>query len=292
MSDPRIPSQWQLKDTGEAGDQWMLRDSEQRLPGHLQLQNDADYAPPDMGWQPIDYRAMQQAAAPRARGGWILGTVLLVVLVGVAAYVTFYFMGTPAFLAGIFPTQEATVADAANTTGEPDSAAVPAAGESGDGTGTAAESAGSTASDPNALAAVLPVTGTVAATGTTTVTEATAARGGVSGAAGAADAVAAIPTPTATPAPTPTPTPEPVVVRTATVSSGAGVNLRRNPLGTAELIRTLPDNSSYVIASGPITGTDGGRWVQLALTDTLGYVSADFATIVTQTLPFSQAVTL
>ncbi len=269
MSDSRIPNQWQLKDTGESGDQWMLRDTEQRLPKNLQLQNDQSYVPPDAGWQPIDYRAMQQAAAPRARGGWLLGLLVFLALAAVAAYLTFYYIGAPAFLAPLFPSQ--TAAD----------------GSGGDGpaaAGAAEPQVGETApiSVTDTLSGTAAVTGTVPVTGAVPVT------------AGGALTAATTPEPVATPLPTPTPAPTipPVLVRTATVSSGAGVNLRRNPLGTAELIRTLADNSSHVIASGPISGTDGGLWIQLALTDTLGYVSADYATIVTQTLPFSQAVTL
>lgn len=265
MSDPRIPSQWQLKDTGDAGDQWMLRDTEQRLPKNLQLQNDNSYTAPDTGWQPIDYRAMQQAAAPRARGGWLVGTLVFLALAAVAAYLTFYYVGAPDSLAFLFPAQNAA----------------------GDGSATGAVDA---AGEAPAVGPSAPITATETLTGSVGIS----ATAPVSGSAAVTESVAATPEPTATPAPTPIPEPTipPVLVRSATVSSGAGVNLRRNPVGSAELIRTLPDNATYVIASGPISGTDGGLWIQLALTDTLGYVSADYATIITQTLPFSQAVTL
>ena len=37
MSDQRIPSQWQLQNTGESLEQWMLHEEEQNMPSHMQL---------------------------------------------------------------------------------------------------------------------------------------------------------------------------------------------------------------------------------------------------------------
>jgi len=273
MSDPRIPRQWQLKDTGESGDQWMLRDSEQTLPDYLQLQGDDVYETANLNWQPVDYRALQQPPAARSRSGWILGTLVFLALVGVAAYMSFSFLGTPSFLSSLFQplgsgqTSE-TEASEASTTGE---------GEAADGSSTDENNNGGAEAPAAGI-----LTGTVPITDSSIVTAAMAAQ----------PESTAVATPTATPLPLPTPTPVNIVVRTATVRSGSGVNLRRNPQGSAELIRTLPDNSNHVIASGPITGTDGGQWLQLALTDTLGYVAADFTTIVTQSLPYTEAAIL
>src|SRR5690606_11383974 len=92
------PNQWQLQNTGESPDQWMLSDDEQRLPAHMQLQDDLPGEPAlvDTHWQPIDYQAMQAAAQrPRGGGGAALATLLIVALVGVGGYLAWSYLGQP-----------------------------------------------------------------------------------------------------------------------------------------------------------------------------------------------------
>lgn len=94
MADNRIPSQWQLQETGDTRSEWMLHEDEQRLPDHMQLQEDVQPVAPESAWQPIDYRAMQQAAAkPRSRGGAALATLVVLALLGAAGYMTWYYFG-------------------------------------------------------------------------------------------------------------------------------------------------------------------------------------------------------
>jgi uncharacterized protein YgiM (DUF1202 family) len=97
MTQQKIPNQWQLQNTGEQGDQWMLREEEQQLPSHMQLQDDA--AGPvmvDTHWQPIDYQAMQAAAQQRPRrGGLALTGLVVLVLIGVGSYLTWFYLGQP-----------------------------------------------------------------------------------------------------------------------------------------------------------------------------------------------------
>src|SRR5690606_26624150 len=125
MTEQRIPSQWQLQNTGEPLEQWMLHEEEQNLPEHMQLHQDpqqggsgypqqggypqGDYPqqgyqqggyqqgdPNDAAWQPIDYRAMQQAAQrPANRGGRVLGGLLILLLLAVGGYLAWFYAGQP-----------------------------------------------------------------------------------------------------------------------------------------------------------------------------------------------------
>ena len=135
MSDQRIPSQWQLQNTGESLEQWMLHEEEQNLPSHMQLSQQpgqgenvyqtqyqpgqAPYAP-DSAWQPIDYRAMQVAAQkPSNRSGVILGTLLVLALLGVGGYLAWFYGGQPA-LPGLTAGPTAEEAQAALPVETPD----------------------------------------------------------------------------------------------------------------------------------------------------------------------------
>lgn len=96
MTQQKIPSQWQLQNTGEPADQWMLRDDEQQLPAHLQLQDESPGpALIETNWQPIDYQAMQQAAQRPRRGGVAVTALVVLVLLGVGSYLTWFYLGQP-----------------------------------------------------------------------------------------------------------------------------------------------------------------------------------------------------
>ncbi len=87
MTQQQIPNQWQLDDTGKTQDRWTLQENDQVLPPHLQLQ-------PETGagaatWQPIDYRTPK----PRPqRGGWIVGVLVILALISVGAYLTWFYV--------------------------------------------------------------------------------------------------------------------------------------------------------------------------------------------------------
>lgn len=130
MTDQRIPSQWQLQETGEGQEQWMLDADEQRLPNHMQLQEKqaqqaqyaTQYAPNEPAWRPIDYRAMQQAAQerPRGRGGLAFGALLLVALLAVGGYFAWDYMGQPDLLGmlGLGGTEDPAAVAAETPVGE------------------------------------------------------------------------------------------------------------------------------------------------------------------------------
>ncbi len=97
MAQQKVPNQWQLQDTGESGEQWMLSEEEQRLPSHMQLREDLDTGPAlaDTNWQPIDYQAMQAATQRPRRGGVALGSLLVIALVAVGGYLAWNYAGMP-----------------------------------------------------------------------------------------------------------------------------------------------------------------------------------------------------
>jgi uncharacterized protein YgiM (DUF1202 family) len=87
MADQQIPSQWQLSDSGQSQDKWKLQEGDQALPAHLQLQ--PGVGPVATTWQPIDYRTPKQRPQ---RGGMVLGTLVVLALIAVAAYLTWFYM--------------------------------------------------------------------------------------------------------------------------------------------------------------------------------------------------------
>jgi hypothetical protein len=87
MADQQIPSQWQLSDSGQTQDKWKLQEGDQALPAHLQLQ--PGVGPVATTWQPIDYRTPKQRPQ---RGGMVLGTLVVLALIAVAAYLTWFYM--------------------------------------------------------------------------------------------------------------------------------------------------------------------------------------------------------
>jgi uncharacterized protein YgiM (DUF1202 family) len=271
MSEPRVTNQWQLEDTGESLEQWKLQDDEQRMPSHMQLQD--DYDSPEMmdaAWQPIDYRAMQAAATGKSRrAGTALGALLVVALLGVGGYLAWFYMGQPG-TESLFG--GATTAADASRSGESLDPEVAPIGVMTDTTpmadlvadpATTAEDSGAAAAPADAPADVMTSTAPVAAP----VVE-----------------------PVATPAPT---LPATAEVRQAVVNSQYGVNLRAAAAGTAELLATLDDQSTHVVASGPTTDAAGANWYELALPDnTRGWVSGDFITVTVQNLPYADAQAL
>lgn len=124
MTQQKIPNQWQLQDTGEAHSQWVLRESEQALPPHLQLQAASSAA--SEAWQPVEVTS----TASRGRGGWVLGSLVIVALLAVAAYLAWFVLNgnqNPANTADNAVPAVAGLAGAATET--PVSADAPAAPE-------------------------------------------------------------------------------------------------------------------------------------------------------------------
>ncbi len=79
------------------------------------------------------------------------------------------------------------------------------------------------------------------------------------------------PAPTATATPAPTPTPALVELITGAVTEAAGVNARREPATTAEVVRLLAQNAAVTIVA------EQEGWLQVILDDnTVAWVSADF----------------
>lgn len=244
MSDPRIPSQWQLQNTGESLEQWMLHEEEQNLPSHMQLQQqpgqqgannpyNTQYQNPgqyggDSSWQPIDYRAMQQAAQkPANRSGAILGTLVVLALLGVGGYLAWFYAGQPD-LGSL----------ASMTGGEPSDAAAAIA------LATEEASEEITATVP----AEVPVVATVAV-------------------------------PTATAIPEPTATPILFEIARVTMASEFGVNARGSASSEGELLELLPNATSYLVAGGPVAAADGSQWYEIVLPDNRrAFVSSEFVT--------------
>jgi hypothetical protein len=65
MSDQRIPSQWQLQNTGESLEQWMLHEEEQNLPSHMQLSQQQGSADDPYNAQ---YQGQYQGQSPQQYG--------------------------------------------------------------------------------------------------------------------------------------------------------------------------------------------------------------------------------
>ncbi len=263
MAEQRVTNQWQLEDTGESLDQWKLQDNEQRLPAHMQLHD--EYDNPDMmdaAWQPIDYRAMQAAATGKSRrGGKALGALLVVALLGVGAYLAWFYMGQPTSF-----------------------------GELANGTTAPTEVARTDATVDPSVAPAVSLTDTTAMTDPTGETSALPAD-----AAQTAPVTApAVTEPVVLPEPTAVPVlPATAEVRQAVMNSEFGVNLRASATATAALLATLDDKTTHVVASGPVADAAGANWYELALADgTRGWVSGDFITVTLQTLPFAEAQTL
>lgn len=258
MSDPRIPSQWQLQNTGESLEQWMLHEEEQNLPSHMQLQQQPgqpgannpygqQYQTPgqygaDSSWQPIDYRAMQQAAQkPANRSGAILGTLVVIALLGVGGYLAWFYAGQPD-LGSL----------ASMTGGEPSDAAAAIA------LATEEASEEITATVP----AEVPVVATVAV-------------------------------PTATPIPEPTATPILFEIARVTTASEFGVNARGSASSEGELLELLPNATSYLVAGGPVAAADGSQWYEIVLPDNRrAFVSSEFVTPGSEFVAFSDASTI
>lgn len=245
MADNRIPSQWQLQETGETRDEWMLHEDEQRLPDHMQLQEEARPVTPESAWQPIDYRAMQQAAArPRNRGGATLGTLVVLALLGAAGYMTWFYFGNSGAAA---PTEEAAATAAA-----PDDAQQAADSASVDSAAAEVSAAGAGA----------------------------AAAGAAPEAMSATPGQAAVPITASVEIPLPTPTPSPVTLNEATVTEEYGVNARRDPRSDSDLLQVVEKGVVLLIASGPIQDAEGGSWYEVVLPDKVrGWVSAQFVTV-------------
>ena len=243
MSDPKIPNQWQLQETGEQQDQWRLLGSDNVVPApHLRLQQATGPTPPTSDWRPVDIPTTVAATpAPPRRGGWVFGLLVLLALGAVGAYLVWFY------------------ADDLGLAATPTAVETPAAaGEPGSGepiTGVVTGTAGTDAS-----AAVTP---TVAPT-------------------------PAPPTPTLAP-PTPIPTPALFDYTEATVTSQYGVNSRTDSSVSAELVQLLDNNTVLPVVQGPLTATDGGSWVQVALPDQRrGWVSADFVQLATRQLSLAE----
>lgn len=264
MAEQRVTNQWQLEDTGESLEQWKLQDDEQRLPSHMELQE--DYDSPEMidpAWQPIDYRAMQAAASGKSRrGGAALGALLVVALLGVGGYLAWFYMGQ-------------------------------SGGDSPAGTDAAGIAAGNT--DPSAVAEL----GDKSA-GAAVITDTTVAPGNVAAQTAQAESTPAAATDvmTETGAPAAPPAAVPVLpataeVRQAVVNSPVGVNMRATASATGALLATLDDQTTHVVASGPTADAAGANWYELALPDqSRGWVSGDYITVTVQTLPYADAETL
>jgi uncharacterized protein YgiM (DUF1202 family) len=79
------------------------------------------------------------------------------------------------------------------------------------------------------------------------------------------------PAPTAPPTPAPSPTPALISVRSGTVNDSAGVNARREPSTTAEIIRLLNNAERVTVVR------QDGEWLQVILADNqAAWVSAQF----------------
>ncbi len=274
MAEQKIRNQWQLEETGESLEQWKLQDDEQRLPSHMQLQD--DYSDPEMmdaAWQPIDYRAMQAAAAGKPRrGGMALGALLVVALLGVVGYLAWFYMGQADTDAPAAATdQAALVADGERSPDAVDLAAVatdPLTGTT-EGSGAAAPANQSAQTEAPAAADTAPAAGE-----------------------GATSPVAAVELAAPIVAPVPA-LPATAEVRQATINSQFGVNLRAEAAATATLLATLDDKTTHVVVSGPTTDAAGATWYELAQPDkTRGWVSGDFITVTVQNLPYADAEAL
>lgn len=83
-----------------------------------------------------------------------------------------------------------------------------------------------------------------------------------------------VPPASPTPSPEPTPTPALITLRVASVNEAAGVNARRSPSTTAEIVRLLNNGEQTTLA-----GTEGD-WLQVILADNqVAWVSSEFMTI-------------
>lgn len=259
MSDQRIPSQWQLQNTGESLEQWMLHEEEQNLPSHMQLsqqqaqqgQNPYDaqyqaqypgqyppqYSQQDAAWQPIDYRAMQQAAQrPAKRSGAILGTLLVLALLGVGGYLAWFYAGQPQ-LPGLTPAPS-----------EEQQAALPV--------------------ETPAPAEETPETEAVAPVGE-------------------------VPSPTPEPTVAPTSTPYLIEIGRVTVNSQFGLNARQSASADATAIQLLDNGASFLVANGPLAGADGTQWYEIVLPDNQrAFVSAEFVTPASEFIAYADAVTV
>lgn len=257
MSDQRIPSQWQLQNTGESLEQWMLHEEEQNLSGHMQLsqqqgadpeQYDAQYQTQYQGqypqytqmqdaWQPIDYRAMQQVAQrPASRSGLILGTLLVLALLSVGGYLAWFYAGQPSL-----PGMTAR-------SGEDQEVGLPV--------------------ETPAMIEETPAAAVVAPVGEV---------------------------PTATPEPTaaPSPTPYLIEIGRVTVNSQFGVNARQSASADAEVIQLLENGANFLVANGPVADADGAQWYEIVLTDNQrAFVSADYVTTASEFVPYADAVTI
>ncbi len=259
MAEQSVSNQWQLQDTGESLEQWKLQDNEQRLPAHMELQDDYD-SPEliDAAWQPIDYRAMQAAASGKSRrGGAALGALLVVALVGVGAYLAWFYIN------GQGGTDPIAAAVPSQTTAEATDPGVKAAAPV----------------DMSNLNNAAAMTDTTAAQADPAPEAAPPAQ-----AAEAVDPVAPVVEPLIPAQPTT------LEVRQAVVNSPLGVNMRASAAATGALIATLDDKTQHVVASGPTADATGATWYELALPDkSRGWVSGEFITVTLQTLPFADA---
>jgi uncharacterized protein YgiM (DUF1202 family) len=94
MSDPKIPNQWQLQETGEQQDQWRLLGSDNVVPApHMRLQQATGPIPPTGDWRPVDIptTVAPPPAPPARRGGWIFGLLVLLALGAVGAYLVWFY---------------------------------------------------------------------------------------------------------------------------------------------------------------------------------------------------------
>ena len=71
---------WELQRTAEPGQQWQLLDTEQELPGSLQLQPDSTTR--GQHWQPVEYDNRRGG-----RGGWILPSLIVLSMLSVVGYI-------------------------------------------------------------------------------------------------------------------------------------------------------------------------------------------------------------
>jgi uncharacterized protein YgiM (DUF1202 family) len=93
------------------------------------------------------------------------------------------------------------------------------------------------------------------------------------------------PEPSPTPPPEPSPTPIPVLaLQSATVNAVGGVNARREPNTTAEVIRILPQGERFLVIE------DRTDWVQLAIGGgEVGWVAGEFVDRTSETVTYDVA---